>query len=175
MKYRVKRHPVVQPLDQSIRLIPLTKGQNTAVDSRNYEWLNQWNWCVKTGGTNHSKFYAARTVIKDGVKKTVFMHRVIVGLSDEDPRDVDHHNGDGLDNRQRNLRPCTRPENCANSPRNKKNTSGYKWVSLERNHGRKPWKVIIGGRYVGHYASAHEAHEASKEAATRLYGEFVHS
>jgi hypothetical protein len=34
---RVNRHAVIQPLDQSYRIIPLTRGQNALVDSTSFE------------------------------------------------------------------------------------------------------------------------------------------
>ena len=43
MKYTVKRHDVVQPLDTSYRYIALTNHQNAIVDETDYEWLRQWN------------------------------------------------------------------------------------------------------------------------------------
>jgi hypothetical protein len=177
-KNNMKRHAVVQPLDQSIKLIPLTKGENAIVDSRNFAWLNQWNWAAHTGGTNGSKLYAVRTDIqKDGSRKTIFMHRVILGMPEKkyDPRDVDHENGNGLDNRRTNIRPCTRPQNCANSPRKIVSRSGYKWVHFEPSHNRKPWKVIVGGRYIGHYESKEKAREASLNASQRIYEGFAHT
>jgi hypothetical protein len=35
----MKRHSVVQPLDTSYRLIPLTQGQNAIVDAADFEEL----------------------------------------------------------------------------------------------------------------------------------------
>lgn len=46
--------------------------------------------------------------------RTIFLHRVILGLTDDDPRDGDHINRDPLDNRRSNLRIVTHAENCQN-------------------------------------------------------------
>lgn len=44
MKRHVKRHEVVQPLNESYRLIPLTQGQNAIVDVNDFGRLSKWNW-----------------------------------------------------------------------------------------------------------------------------------
>src|ERR1039458_4364864 len=104
MKLPVKRHEVIQPPDPSVRLIPLTKGQNALVDAFNYEWLMQWNWQAHL--SPHTKtFYATRW--EGSIKRSVAMHNIILGI----PRGGDHiHNGETLDNRVANLRASTRSE-----------------------------------------------------------------
>lgn len=108
MKIRVKRHTIIQPPDQSIRLIPLTQGQNAIVDSTNYEWLNQWNWTAKK---RLDTFYARRYETQNGKRVTVYMHRLITGINSPE---TDHRNGNGLDNRRWNLLPCSRSRNQSN-------------------------------------------------------------
>ena len=54
---------------------------------------------------------------------SVKMHRLIMNASAG--VQVDHANGDGLDNRRSNLRLCTHVENMHNSGKYKNNTSGF--------------------------------------------------
>ena len=114
-KRRVRRHEVVQPQDQSIRLIPLTQGQNAVVDAADYEWLNQWNWHAHWFESSKT-FYAGRNISASEGRPmgVVTMHREL--LQDGSNLDTDHRNGNGLDNRRSNLRICTRSQNCQNSP-----------------------------------------------------------
>lgn len=43
-----------------------------------------------------------------------YLHRMILGLEDDDPRVCDHINRNTKDNRRANLRAVTQKENCAN-------------------------------------------------------------
>src|SRR5438477_9252593 len=83
-KRRVHRHEPIQPLDQSTKLIPLTRGLNAIVDAADYDWLNQWNWFALQSQHNS---YAARLEKRKG--RLLLMHRVIVG---GDSHDIDHIN-----------------------------------------------------------------------------------
>jgi hypothetical protein len=69
----VHRHEVVQPQDPSYRLIPLTYGQNTIVDTENYDWLMQWEWEALWDPKTKS-YYAVRYQ-RD---KIIWMHREIM-------------------------------------------------------------------------------------------------
>src|SRR6266403_1594641 len=120
-KRRVKRHSVSQPLDKSYRLIPLTRNQNALVDTDDFNWLNQWNWCALL--SKHTKtFYAVRTENE----KMLYMHRVVLGCTAAE--DSDHRNHDTLDNRRQNLRRCTPTQNKQNAKPRRNGSSGFRGV-----------------------------------------------
>jgi hypothetical protein len=166
-RYRVKRHEVVQPLDQSYRLIPLTKGQNAIVDAADYEWLSEFNWYA-SWMVFHKGYYAATRV----GKRIVSMHRMICGEVHED---IDHRNFNNLDNRRDNLRPCTHEQNMHNLRKFTTNTSGFKGVSWGKRERKWRARINLSGKeiHIGTYQSAEDAAQAYDEAANRLYGEFA--
>jgi hypothetical protein len=96
-----KRHEVIQPLDTSYRLIPLTQNQTAIVDVSDYEYLNQWNWHAQYSKAVKG-FYAVRWMEGGG---TLQMSRAILGLQYGNPTEADHRSGNTLDNRRDNLRP----------------------------------------------------------------------
>lgn len=172
MKYRVVRHEVVQPPDQSYRLIPLTQNQNAIVDAKDYEWLSQWNWCSQWNAPTKS-FYAKRKCERNGRKTTMYMHRIIAGADDD--LDTDHRNGDTLDNRRSNLRACTRIQNGANKRKWTRGTSKYKGVSFDGVANK--WAAEVAGpnlrRWLGRFPSEVDAAKAYDAAAIELFGEFA--
>lgn len=91
-----------------VKLIPLTKGQFAIIDIEDYDQLMQCKWYVKDSKVDTS-LYAVRKPDFGIVR----MHRVIMDA----PKgmEVDHINGNGLDNRRCNLRLCTRRENQINT------------------------------------------------------------
>ena len=65
--------------------------------------------------------------------RTVVLHRLL--FPDAQEYEIDHINGDKLDNRRRNLRLCTHQQNAFNQKRRRTNTSGYIGVSYARGRG----------------------------------------
>jgi hypothetical protein len=167
-KARVHRHGVVQPQDQSIRLIPLTQGQNAIVDAEDFEWLDQWNWCAAWMPHTRS-FYAVRV---EPDKSVTYMARKILECAPG--QEVDHANHDTLDNRRQNLRKATHAQNVCNR-KPQKNSSGYVGVSWES--AQRKWRAGIKHAGVsmnlGNFDSAEEAARVRDEAAKRLHGEFA--
>ena len=104
-----------------------------------------------------------------------FLHRLaILYITGAYPvEDVDHIDGDKLNNRLCNLRACSTVENSWNRTKNKNNTSGFKGVSFDKGKGKfaashhKHYVKI----HIGYYATAEEASEAYK-SATAYRGEF---
>ena len=166
---------IEQPLDQSIRLIPLTKGQVATVDASDYEWLNQWRWYAQWD--RHTKsYYAMRGVWVDGRLCRVMMHRLILGLEIDDPRVPDHkHSGNSLDNRRSNLRISTILENSHNKRIKKNHSVGLKGVSVHGSKYRARIKVNGKLKILGDFTTPQLAHQAYCEAAGYYFGVFANS
>jgi hypothetical protein len=83
--------------------------------------------------------------------------------------EVDHENGDGLDNRLKNLRDVTRKVNCQNTCRRRDNTSGQTGVYR---HESGSWCASISvnkRRHLGSFSSFDEAVRVRKRAEVK-YG-----
>lgn len=155
-----------------IMAIPLSKGLFALVDGKNFEWLNQWKWCVlKIRNT----FYAVRAIDKWPKQHIVYMHRQILNV----PKEIqtDHRNHCGLDNREYNLRICTITQNQQNQTPQKGKTSKYKGVSW--NNRDKKWVAQIRNNrrliYIGYFDNEIEAAEAYDGKAKELFGEFAYT
>ena len=169
-KHNVKRHEVVQPLDTSYRYIPLTRGLNAVVDAEDFEHLSQWNWhALKSSKSN--TLYAIR-------KHGVLMHRVLMKC--EEYEQIDHKDGDGLNNRKANLRKCDKYQNQHNRGLVCTNTTGY--IGVTRNYyPRKDGiqtlyraQIHIDGRQVTVcYSRDAETAARAYDKAARERGEFA--
>jgi hypothetical protein len=95
-------------------------------------------------------------------------HRIIYLLqtSEWPPDDIDHLNGDGVDNRWENLRAATRLENSRNQRRLRNNTSGQTGVYWHEQNGKWVAQIMVHKRniYLGYFTSKEEAIAARKEA-----------
>lgn len=146
--------------------IPLTKGKKAIVDDSDYEWLMRWSWCFNSNG------YAVSATFTGIKGKVVYMHRLIM----EPPKgkDIDHINGDGLDNRRSNLRIATRSQNLCNKRIGTRNTSGHLHVS--RDSATHKWRVVIviNSKHIhlGEYADLETASRIADQAAEKYHGEF---
>ncbi len=167
MRKPLPREVIVQPLDQSYRIIALTKGKVAIVDAVDYDWLMQWNWhaVAKKNG-----FYAYCRI----KGRVVPMHRWILGCPEGV---VDHREPSAtLDNRRVNLRVSDCSGNAMNCKPRNDNTSGYRGVSW--NCGMQAWMATIICKkqyhYLGCYPDIEQAARVRREAELRLFGEFAY-
>lgn len=155
-----------------MKKIILTQGQFALVNDEDFEKVNQFKWCADK---YKDTFYAHRRIESNKNSKKIYMHRFIMGASKG--FEVDHINGNGLDNRQINLRVCTHKQNIINQKMRKDNTSGYKGVSLSKKYKYPRWRANIGvdGRqkFLGYYSNPEKAYKAYCSAAREIFGEFV--
>lgn len=104
-------------------------------------------------------------------KKRYQIHRVIwLYVYGYTPVEVDHIDGNGLNNRLSNLREVTHQGNARNQRRPKNNTSGICGVCWDKKEQR--WKARIGieGRdhFLGYFDDKEYAIQARKEAEKRF-------
>ena len=88
--------------------IKLTQNKVTVVDDADFEELNKYKWCAMK--THTGKWVAARA--QPITNKTILMHRQIMRAPSS--KQVDHRDGDSLNNQRENLRLCTHAQNCLN-------------------------------------------------------------
>lgn len=151
--------------------IPLTHDQLAIVDDEDYERISAFNWHALIG---HNNWYARRTfrLSPGGTLQTVHMHRVI--LNAPDGMEVDHRNGNGLDNQKHNLRMATTSQNQANARRRKDNASGFKGV-YQKTPGRWCAAIRENGRHVhiGYFDTPVAAACAYDQRAFEVHGTFA--
>lgn len=155
-----------------MKLIELTRGKTTLVDDDVYEWASKFKW---SASKNRHTFYAVRSVTTHGKRRAIYLHREIVKPMGNEQ--VDHLDGDGLNNLRVNLRPCSQTENQRAFKRKAvKRTSRFRGVSWNKEDSR--WKAgLRTGKilfYLGYFSDEEKAARAYDRKALELFGEFAH-
>ncbi|PGY33521.1 hypothetical protein COE09_31225 [Bacillus thuringiensis] len=154
--------------------IPLTQGQVAMVDSEDYELISRYKWCANKRKT---KWYAVGYVKGTGRKhcKLIYMHRLLTNA----PQgvDVDHIDGNGLNNMRKNLRLASRTQNMQNARNIRKGTSRYKGVWFLKRQSRWIAEIKVNKRkiHLGTFGNESEAAMAYDTAAIQYFGEFAHT
>jgi len=139
-------------IEGCVAYVPLTKGLEAVIDIGDIHLVDGFNWNAHI--QTHTA-YARRTATSGAKSYTVYMHRVILGLGDGS--EVDHRDGNGLDNRRENLREASRSQN--NQNRSRKASSGLSGTCFHRLSGKWEAKVQKDGKsiYLGLFSSAEQA------------------
>lgn len=151
--------------------LQLSRGKVAIIDEIDAD-LAAYKWSAKK---KRDRFYAFRTIRKDGKMFAVHLHQAIyqrMHITDGSGH-VDHANNDPLDNRRENLRYATPSQTRANSKIPSDNTSGYKGVVK---HGKK-WRAQIraDGKnyYLGLFDDPAVAGAIYEQAAIDFFGEYA--
>jgi hypothetical protein len=148
-----------------MKQIDLSQGKVALVDDSDYDRVSAYKWSYSGHG------YAHRVISTGGKQQHIYMHRFILGSPNGE--DVDHRNGDRLDNRRENLRWCSHRDNIRNHAKQKNNTSGY--IGVSRTNGG--WRAYCGSRglvkHLGSYDTPEGAAIARDKEALKVFGTFA--
>jgi hypothetical protein len=140
--------------------ITLTDNSVMLIDDEDHHLATSRQW-INTRG--HAAFSA--------YGKSIYFAREL--LNAPEGLDVDHIDGNTLNNQKSNLRLATRSQNLCNRTKTKANTSGYKGVFA---NGQGYMARIIFDKkkhYLGTFPTPELAAKAYDEKAKVLHGEFA--
>ena len=156
-------------IEGNIAYVPLTKGYEAVIDASDVPIVEKNNWHAMVSPRS---VYAAKNSCRGGKRVMVIMHRLLIQAPDK--LEVDHIDGDGLNNSRCNLRLATKAQNAHNSRTPINNTSGYKGVWWNKRDNVFLCRIGVNGKYkhLGSFRCATSAHLAYRKASAELHGAF---
>lgn len=155
-----------------MKKIFLPGGHVAIVDAEDYESLTQWKW-------HFNKGYAVRKAyvgVVDGKEKykNIRIHRLVIKAPED--LQVDHINGNRLDNRKSNLRLCSAYQNNLNRCGVKNTSSKYKGVSWRGYINKWTAQIEVNGKYkhIGCFYDECDAALAYNLIAAEYFSEFAY-
>lgn len=142
----------------------LTRGYAALVDADDFERLSAKKWMANVSGY---QVRACRQHRREGIVKQIYLHHEVLGVDPAqiklEGKEVDHINGNPLDNRKANLRIVDHFTNMRNTKRHK-NRVGYCF-----NKRANLWSCYIDmpdkpRQYLGYTKTKEEAERRVNEA-----------
>lgn len=159
-------------IEGQVAYVPLSQGYEAVIDAADAAHIGRYFWSASVG--THA-VYATRAVYSPARGRTtakIPMHVEILGR--RAGLEVDHIDGDGLNNQRCNLRHATRTQNKTNTGKYRNNKSGFKGVYWDPRANK--WRAQIranGKKYcLGLFTEAEDAHAAYCAASDAHHGAF---
>ena len=154
------------------KCITLTNGKTALVSKCDHAYLMRWSWGYMRTRSNGE--YARRTT-RDRNGKQPLMHDIVARRMGLRGPQIDHCNGDKLDNRRSNLRAATTSQNKANEGLRRNNTSGFRGVCWSKSACK--WLAYITVKtnriHLRYHVRKVDAARAYNRAASRYFGEYA--
>lgn len=149
--------------------ILLTKSKVALVDNWEYERLRKHSW--------HASLYRNTYYALTGNGKTqarVKMHHLVLPLLPG--LEVDHIDGNGLNNQRENLRLCTSSQNSMNQRPQLGTTSRYKGVCWDKARNKWEAKIVVKNKtiHLGRFKVEKDAALVYNVAAIKYFGQFAY-
>jgi hypothetical protein len=105
--------------------------------------------------------------------RSVYLHQILLETFCD--TEIDHINGDKMDNRRCNLRFATHAQNNQNKGLRRDSTTGYKGVCFDKRSGKYIAYINANGKrtYLGYFKDKLSAAYAYDAAALKLHGEYA--
>lgn len=151
-----------------MKTIKLTQGKAALVDDADFERVKAHKWHALK---SRRGFYAVRGLRKSDGKKTLqYLHRFLLpGVAE-----IDHRDGNGLNNQRENLRPVTHQQNMQGFQRKRLGaTSKFRGVSWYKNISKWEARIQVSGKriFLGHFTDETKAARAYDAAARHYFGD----
>lgn len=150
-------------------------GLSVFFSDEDSELIGRYNWHTYRSKHNRTHYAATKITGPNGVRYTLFMHRLVMGLKKGDGLYTDHIDRNGLNNYRTNLRIVTQSDNIGNSSKRRgPGSSQYKGVYFKKTPELlSPWVASIthkGKRTFRYYRTELEAARSYNEMAIELFG-----
>jgi len=138
------------------------------VDDEDFEYISLFRW---HGGGSKQRY--AKRMQSGPKKKFIYAHREILGAPSG--MEVDHIDGNSLNNQKSNLRLCSHRENCSAFHSRKGRTNPYRGVSWHKTRGQFIARIRVNYLtiFLGWFTVPEDAAKAYDIAAVKHFGEFA--
>ncbi len=145
--------------------LALNTGHVTLLDDDDFERARAHRWCFTPSSDGRGGYAHCKGV--------GYLHRFV--LRAEPGVEVDHIDGDRLNNTRANLRRCTSRQNKQNSAVKRNSVSGLKGAQYNPRYGTYSARIRVNGVRInlGTFPDPESAHAAYAKAAVEHFGAFA--
>lgn len=158
-------------------ILKTSSGTDIILDHEDIAVASEFRWHDWTNRkyNGHSWKCPAASVLINGKKRVLLLHRLLLGATFGDGKIIDHINGNTFDARKQNLRFCSHGQNISNQRNKTKNYKTSRFHGVFRSGGK--WRAQIRANkikiHLGMFINEEDAARAYNSASMKFHGEFA--